>query len=104
MDKDELEKNFHLLNSGPARIAVGNNRNWWTVADKMEFNTRQQKLVNCFNLLEIMPDALPNVYADGTKTLGENTADLGGLLVGRQAYMEKLEREGTYMVALNISI
>ena len=46
MDKDELEKNFHLLNSDPARIAVGNNRNWWTVADKMEFNTRQQKLVN----------------------------------------------------------
>ena len=47
-----------------------------------------------FNLLEIMPDELPNVYADGTKTLGENTADLGGLLVGRQAYLEKLEREG----------
>ena len=26
MDKDELEKNFHLLNSGPARIAVAQNR------------------------------------------------------------------------------
>ena len=25
-DKDELEKNFHLLNSGPARIAVAHNR------------------------------------------------------------------------------
>ena len=74
--------------------AVGNNRNWWTVADKMEFNARQQKLVNCFNLLEIMPDELPNEYADGVKTLGENTADLGGLLVGWQAYIEKLEREG----------
>ena len=85
----------HALDiDGSKYDAVGNNRNWWTVADKMEFNTRQQKLVNCFNLLEIMPDALPNVYADGTKTLGENTADLGGLLVGRQAYMEKLEREG----------
>ena len=26
MDKDELEKNFHLLNSGPARIAVAQNQ------------------------------------------------------------------------------
>lgn len=26
MEKDELEKNFHLLNSGPARIAVAQNR------------------------------------------------------------------------------
>ena len=85
----------HALDvQGSKYDAVGNNRNWWTVADKMEFNARQQKLVNCFNLLEIMPDELPNEYADGVKTLGENTADLGGLLVGWQAYIEKLEREG----------
>ena len=85
----------HALDvQGSKYDAVGNNRNWWTVADKMEFNARQQKLVNCFNLLEIMPDELPNEYADGVKTLGENTADLGGLLVGWQAYIEILEREG----------
>ena len=74
--------------------AYGNNRNWWTVADKMEFAAREQKLIDCFNLLEIMPDELPNTYANGTKTLGENTADLGGFELAYQAYMEKLAREG----------
>lgn len=72
----------------------GTYKNWWTVADKMQFEERQQKLVDCVNLLEPMPDEMPNVYADGEKTLGENTADLGGLELAHQAYMEKLVREG----------
>lgn len=73
---------------------AGDYKNWWTVADKMEYQAREQKLVDCYDLLEIMPDELPNVYADGEKTLGENTADLGGVLLGYQAYMEKLAKEG----------
>lgn len=80
--------------AGSKYDAFGNNRNWWTVADKMEFTAREQKLINCFDLLEIMPDELPNVYGNGTKTLGENTADLGGLSLVHQAYVEKLMREG----------
>lgn len=76
--------------------AYGNYKNWWTVADKMEFKDRQQKLIDSFNMLEIMPNELPNVYADGEKTLSENTADLGGFLIGLQAYVEKLKREGYY--------
>lgn len=74
----------------------GNYRNWWTVMDKMAFTEKCQSLVNCYNLLEIMPDELPGVYCDGENTLGENIADLGGVEVAHQAYVKKLEREGFY--------
>ena len=87
----------HALDvNGSMFDAYGNYRNWWTVADKMEFKDRQQKLIDCINMLEIMPNELPNVFADGEMTLSENTADLGGFLIGLQAYVEKLKREGYY--------
>lgn len=74
----------------------GNYRNWWAVMDKMAFTEKCLSLVNCYNLLEIMPDELPGVYCDGENTLGENIADLGGVEVADQAYVKKLEREGFY--------
>ena len=69
-------------------------RNWWTVNDKMTFEEKQQSLVNCYNMLEIMPDEMPGVYTNGEKTLGENIADLGGFNIAYDAYMNKLRAEG----------
>lgn len=73
---------------------IGTLENWWTVADQMEFTDRQQKLINCYNLLEIMPKELPDTYANGVKTLGENIADLGGVQVVFDAYNAKLLVQG----------
>ena len=73
---------------------IGNLRNWWTVADKMEFEDRQQLLIDCYDQLELLPDEMPGVYAPGEQTLTENIADLGGFLIAHQAYMERLDRDG----------
>ena len=82
--------------SGSQYDKDGNWRNWWTVADKMEFDERCKTLVECYNQLEVMPEELPGVYCNGEKTLGENIADLGGFLTGYDAYVARLEREGYY--------
>lgn len=63
---------------------------WWTLADKLEFKKRQDAFVECFNSME----AWPGLQADGEKTLGENIADLGGLEIAYQTFMEKKAKEG----------
>lgn len=63
---------------------------WWTLSDKLEFAEKQDAFIKCFNALEV----IPGLSADGKNTLGENIADLGGLEIARQAFMEKKEREG----------
>lgn len=63
---------------------------WWTLADKLEFKKRQEAFVECFNSME----AWPGLQADGEKTLGENIADLGGLEIAHQTFMEKKANEG----------
>lgn len=81
-------------NIGAKFDELGNNRNWWTVSDKMDYQAKQQLLIDCYNKLEIMPEELPDIYADGTKTLSENISDLGGFELARQCYLTKLCKEG----------
>lgn len=75
---------------------TGEYENWWTEEDRQKYLAKQQSLIDCYNSLEVMPDELPGLYADGEKTLDENIADLGGFEIGYQAYMNKLKREGYY--------
>lgn len=75
---------------------LGDLENWWTVADKMEFEARQELLVNCYDHLELLPEEMPGVYSPGEQTLGENIADLGGLLIAFDAYNARLESQGFY--------
>lgn len=72
----------------------GNKRNWWTVADQMAFEERQQKLIRCYNHLAIDPAGHPGIYCDGARTLGENIADLGGFLTVLDAYKDYLTQNG----------
>jgi len=67
--------------------ANGMMANWWTEQDKVEFNSRTQKLVDQFNNFE----ALPGLFVKGELTLGENIADLGGLTLSYYAYQKSLE-------------
>jgi predicted metalloendopeptidase len=72
----------------------GNVRNWWTVADQMAFEDRQQKLIRCYEHLPLDPAGHPGVYCNGTRTLGENIADLGGFLTVLDAYKKYLTNNG----------
>lgn len=63
----------------------GNLKNWWTDADRTAFDERANKVVEQFNKFE----ALDSVFVNGKLTLGENIADLGGLILAYYA-MEKL--------------
>lgn len=57
-------------------------RNWWTDADKTEFEKRTAKLIDQYSAFE----ALPGVFVNGEFTLGENIGDLGGMSIGLKAY------------------
>lgn len=62
--------------------ADGNLKNWWTKKDEEEFTKRANVLVAQFNNIV----ALDSTRINGRMTLGENLADLGGLLLGADAF------------------
>jgi putative endopeptidase len=76
--------------------AKGNLRDWWTEADAKAFEQR----AGCFVKQYGGYTAVDDVKLNGKLTLGENTADNGGLRLAYMALMEKLggkepaEREG----------
>ena len=57
-------------------------RGWVTEADSMTFETRANALVEQYNGYE----PLPGYQVNGRLTLGENIADLAGLVVARRGY------------------
>jgi putative endopeptidase len=55
----------------------GNLQNWWTKDDKERFDKQTTHLAEQFDAYE----PLPGLHVNGKLTLGENIADLGGLLI-----------------------
>ncbi len=68
----------------------GNVRMWWTAEDKKKFDERTGCEVKEYGNFEVAPGQKLN----GQLTLGENTADNGGLHIAYQALMETLAKEG----------
>jgi putative endopeptidase len=60
----------------------GNLKNWWSKNDSAEVAKRSHLMVDQFNNYE----PLPGTKINGAATLGENIADLGGILLGIDAY------------------
>ena len=60
----------------------GNLQSWWTKTDEEKFNTRASVMVNQFNSFE----PLAGSHINGKATLGENIADLGGIIIGLDAF------------------
>lgn len=83
-------------NNGSLYGPKGEDINWWTVADKQEYDERTKLLVDCYNHLPGYIYCPGSCFANGTKTLGENIADLGGVEIALQAYTAKLEKQGYY--------
>jgi putative endopeptidase len=69
--------------------AKGNLRMWWTDEDRAKFNERTAKLVQQFDGFI----AIDDLHVNGKLTLGENIADLGGLLVSYDAWRAATENQ-----------
>ncbi len=65
----------------------GNIRNWWTDADRAEFEARTDALVGQYDSYYPFPD----LHVNGTFTLGENIGDLGGISIALKAYQASLQ-------------
>jgi len=59
---------------------------WWQPGDVAAFNARTERLVKQYDAFEPFPGS----HVNGRQTLGENIADLGGLLVAYDAYHASL--------------
>jgi putative endopeptidase len=68
----------------------GNVKDWWTPDDRKAFDARTACEVNEYGSFEPVPGAKLN----GKLTLGENTADNGGIRIAYQALMSVLAQEG----------
>ena len=62
--------------------AKGNLKTWWTTTDSVKFTQRAQVLANQFSGYVV----LDSLHVNGKATLGENIADLGGIVLGIDAF------------------
>ena len=70
--------------------AHGNLEDWWTTQDRTRFETRAAALQRQFDAY-VPVDSL---HINGSLTLGENIADLGGLLVAYDAFKATAQGRG----------
>ena len=67
----------------------GNLNNWWSDADRTEFEKRANKLIAQYD--QLRPEIAPDVHVNGALTIGENIGDLGGLTIAYKAYQLSLQ-------------
>ena len=60
----------------------GNLNNWWTADDLKKFKEKTKAIVAQYSKFE----ALPGKFVNGDATQGENIADLGGVVMGYEAF------------------
>lgn len=60
----------------------GNLKNWWTPQDSAKFYSKTRKIVEQFNQFTVVD----NLHINGELTQGENIADLGGIVMGLEAF------------------
>lgn len=62
----------------------GNLHNWWALGDGKQFSERAKKIIQQYN--EFNP--VDTLHVNGDATQGENIADLGGVLLGLDAFKQ----------------
>ncbi|MBE7159255.1 MAG: M13 family metallopeptidase, partial [Rhodospirillales bacterium] len=68
----------------------GNLKDWFTPEDKKNFQARTSCLAGQYDQYVAVDD----VHVNGKLTLGENTADNGGLLLAYMAYLQRAKQQG----------
>ncbi|QEC66145.1 M13 family metallopeptidase [Panacibacter ginsenosidivorans] len=66
----------------------GNVQNWWTKDDYAKFKAKTQQIIDLYSSFTV-PDTL---HIKGAMTVGENTADVGGVAIAYDAF--KLTKQG----------
>jgi endothelin-converting enzyme/putative endopeptidase len=79
--------------------AKGNLSDWWTPEDAKKFEVRTDCLVNEYSGFTAVKDPGGDVKVNGKLTLGENTADNGGLVLAYLAYLERAKEKGVDLTA-----
>jgi predicted metalloendopeptidase len=80
------EMGHQFDDSGSKTDATGTLRNWWTDADRREFDKRTSCVMNQFDTLDVGG----GLHHNGKQVLGEALGDLGGLTVSYRAYHKAL--------------
>jgi putative endopeptidase len=75
----------------------GRVHSWWTSDDAREFSRRTALLVDQFN--RYSPGEAPGHMVSGSRTLGENVADITGLSVARDAFSGHLSAGTSHSAA-----
>ena len=75
--------------------AHGNLHEWWSKADCQRFNQRVNVIVRQFNHYTL----LDSLHINGKATAGENIADLGGIVIGLDAFKQTDEYKAGKKVA-----
>jgi putative endopeptidase len=75
--------------------AEGNLKSWWTSTDETAFTKRADVMVKQFNEYE----PIKGYHINGKATLGENIADLGGILLGIEAFKKTAQYKENKSVA-----
>jgi putative endopeptidase len=73
----------------------GNLNNWWTAEDLKKFREKTKLIVEQFNEYE----ALPGKFVNGDATQGENIADLGGIVMGFEAFKKTAQYKNKEVIS-----
>ena len=75
--------------------ANGNLNNWWTENDSIQFYKKTKMIVNQFN--QYIP--VDSLHINGEFTQGENIADLGGIIMGYEAFRKTKQYQNNEIIA-----
>jgi putative endopeptidase len=75
--------------------AMGNLNNWWTPEDSARFYAKTRMVVQQFS--EYV--AVDSLHINGELTQGENIADIGGIMMGYEAFKKTNQYKGHEMIA-----
>lgn len=73
----------------------GNLNNWWTADDLAKFQAKTKRIVNQFSGYTVLGDK----HLNGDATQGENIADLGGVIMGFEAFKKTKQYKSNQVIS-----
>ena len=73
----------------------GNLKDWWTKEDRQKFVAKTKLIVEQFSNYTV----LDSLHLNGSNTQGENIADLGGVIMGFEAFKKTKQGQSTELIS-----